>query len=414
VRAYLAAVRPPYTEYRPRSACPAPAPRSSAVSDDFPVPSVRLDEPRGEHILIAEDDPAAARILRQILEQIGYRVTVACDGTEALRLLEEEGPPDLLLLDWMLPGVSGLEICHLARGRWDPLSLPILMVTAKTDPESVYAAFDAGASDYVGKPFRGAELRARIAAHLRTKRMVEERRRMEDHLRERDRLSTLGLLTSGVAHDLNNPLAVISAHAQILLRRAPDESTAGQYREILDAVERCRRIAGDLLGFARRHPTERAPLDVGEVVRATLDLRRRDMELRGVKTSVTIDDPLPRVIGDRHQLQQVFLNIVVNAEQALRDNGRHFDVSVLVDDARESVTVRFSNDGPPIPAEALPNIFDPFFTTKTRDEGTGLGLAIGRRIVQEHGGEISATSDAGGTTFTIRLPADSVPEVVGD
>ena len=384
------------------------------MSDDFPVPSVRLDEPRGEHILIAEDDPAAARILRQILQQIGYRVSVAEDGTQALRFLDEEGPPDLLLLDWMLPGVSGLEICHLARKRWDPLRLPILMVTAKTDPESVYAAFDAGASDYVAKPFRGAELRARIAAHLRTRRMVEERRRMEDHLRERDRLSTLGLLTSGVAHDLNNPLAVISAHAQILLRRSPDEATTSQYREILDAVERCRRIAGDLLGFARRHPTERVPFDVGEVVRATVELRRRDLELHGVRTSLSIDDGIPRVIGDRHQLQQVFLNVVVNAEQALRDRGKRLDVSVEVDEKREAVTVCFGNDGPPIPADALPHIFDPFFTTKTRDEGTGLGLAIGRRIVQEHGGDITVESDAGGTTFTIRLPVDTVPAAAGD
>ncbi|HEV7590813.1 MAG TPA: response regulator [Longimicrobium sp.] len=374
------------------------------MSEAYPVPSVRLDEPRGEHVLIAEDDPAAARILRQILQQVGYTVTVAETGTEALRMLEEQGPPDLLLLDWMLPGVSGLEICHLARERWDPLRLPILMVTAKTDPESVYAAFDAGASDYVAKPFRGAELRARIAAHLRTRRMAEERRRMEAHLLERDRLSTLGLLTSGVAHDLNNPLAVISAHAQLLARRAPDEATAGQLREILEAVERCRHIAADLLGFARRHPAERAPVDVGEVLRATLALRRRDMETNGIRTVVSIPPSLPAVTADAHQLQQVFLNLVVNAEQALRESGSTLEVSVTVDPDRESLSVRFRNDGPPIPAEALPSIFDPFFTTKPRDEGTGLGLAICRRIVQEHGGEIAVATGPDGTAFTVRLP----------
>jgi len=366
---------------------------------------VRLDEPAGEHILIAEDDPGAARILRQILQQIGYRVTLAEDGNAALRILDQGEPPDLLLLDWMLPGVSGLEICHQARARWDPLRLPILMVTAKTDPESVYAAFDAGANDYVAKPFRGAELRARIAAHLRTKRLVEERRRMEDHLRERDRLSTLGLLTSGVAHDLNNPLAVISAHAQILLRRAPDQATQGQLREILEAVERSRRIAADLLGFARKHPVERVPVDVGQVLRATLALRRRDHDARGIRTAVHVTPGLPPVIADRHQLGQVFLNIVMNAEQALRDGGSAITVAVDADAARESVSVRLANDGPPIPPDALPNIFDPFFTTKGRDEGTGLGLAICRRIVQEHGGEITVKSDGDGTEFTIRLPA---------
>jgi signal transduction histidine kinase len=374
------------------------------VSEDYPVPSLRLDKANGEHVLIAEDDPAAARILRQILQQVGYAVTVAETGTEALRVLEEEGPPDLLLLDWMLPGVSGLEICHLARARWDPLRLPILMVTAKTDPESVYAAFDAGASDYVAKPFRGAELRARIGAHLRTRRMAEERRRMEAHLLERDRLSTLGLLTSGVAHDLNNPLAVISAHAQLLARRAPDEATAGQLREILEAVERCRRIAADLLGFARRHPAEREPVELSEVLRATLALRRKDMEAHGVRVAVSIPPALPAVTADAHQLQQVFLNLVVNAEQALRERGSMLEVSAWVDADRESVSVRFLNDGPPIPGEALPSIFDPFFTTKPRDEGTGLGLAICRRIVQEHGGEIVVATGPEGTAFTIRLP----------
>ena len=374
------------------------------MSEDYPVLSMRLDEPNGEHLLIAEDDPAAARILRQILQQVGYTVTVAETGTEALRALDEQGPFDLLLLDWMLPGVSGLEICHLARARWDPLRLPILMVTAKTDPESVYAAFDAGASDYVAKPFRGAELRARIAAHLRTRRMAEERRRMEAHLLERDRLSTLGLLTSGVAHDLNNPLAVISAHAQILARRAPDEATAGQLREILEAVERCRRIAADLLGFARRHPAEREPVDVGEVLRATLALRRRDLEVRGIRAVVSIPEALPAVTADAHQLQQVFLNLVVNAEQALRERGSMLEVSAWVDRDRESLSVRVLNDGPPIPADALPSIFDPFFTTKPRDEGTGLGLAICRRIVQEHGGEITVATGPEGTAFTIRLP----------
>ena len=364
-----------------------------------------LDEARGEHVLIAEDDPAAARILRQILQQQGYRATVAASGEEALAALDGDPPPDLLLLDWMLPGVSGLEVCHAARRRWDALQLPILMVTARTDPESVYAAFDAGASDYVTKPFRGAELRARIAAHLRTRRLVEERRRMEDLLGERSRLSTLGLLAGGVAHDLNNPLAVISAHAQLLLRRAPDPASAGQLREILDAVERARRIAGDLLGFARRRPAERTRVDVGEVLRATLAMRRRDLAAARVSASLRLAPGLPPVDGDPHQLQQVFLNVVLNAEQALRERGSLLEV--WADAADGPVRVHFRNDGPPIPPEVLPRVFEPFFTTKPEDQGTGLGLAICRRVVQEHGGEMTVESGPGATVFTVRLPAAS-------
>ncbi|HEX2206544.1 MAG TPA: response regulator [Longimicrobium sp.] len=359
----------------------------------------------GEHVLIAEDDPAAARVLRLLLEQAGYRVTLAPDGEEALRILDEQGAPDLLLLDWMLPGVSGLEICHLARQRWDALRLPILMVTAKTDPESVYAAFDAGASDYVGKPFRGAELRARIDAHLRTRRLVEERARMEAHLRERDKLFTLGLLAGGVAHDLNNPLAVISAHAQILLRRAADEESAEQLRDVIGAVERCSRIVGDLLNFARRHPVERGPVNVADVLRATVGMRERKLATSGVEVRMELTDDLPLAAGDWHQLQQVFLNVIVNAEHALAERGGTLRITAgETTEPQHAVSVEIWNDGPPIPPGVLPHIFDPLFTTKAGDEGTGLGLFICRRIVREHGGWIDVRSGGDGTAFVIRLP----------
>jgi signal transduction histidine kinase len=353
--------------------------------------------------MVVEDDASSARVLRQILEQAGYRVTLAADGPAALAVLERE-LPDLVLLDWMLPGVSGLEICHQVRQRWNALALPILIVTAKTDPESVYAAFDAGASDYIAKPYRGAEIRARIAAHLRTKRLVDERGRMEDHLREREKLSSLGLLASGVAHDINNPLAVIYGHAQLLLRRDPDPAAEDHVRAIMSGVERCRRIVGDLLDFARGRPGSHAPVDVGELVRGTLALRERELRDCGIQVLVELPQDLPDVVGDGHQLQQVLLNVVLNAEQALRDAGRTLRLT-----AREEgggwVLLEIVNDGPAIPAEVLPRIFEPFFTTKPKDEGTGLGLAISRRIVREHGGEIVAENCADGTCFRIRLPA---------
>ena len=362
----------------------------------------------GEHILIAEDDAAAARVLRMILEQVGYRVTVAADGREALRLLDEQGPPDMLLLDWMLPGVSGLEICHSARQRWDALRLPILMVTAKTDPDSIYAAFDAGASDYVAKPFRGAELRARITAHLRTHRLWEEQERMEAHLAEREKLLTLGLLAGGVAHDLNNPLAVIRGHAEVLQRRLSEEGAGDQVREILAAVDRCARIVGDLLNFARRHPPERAPLDVGTIVRHTLALREPQLAAGTLDLRVEIAEGLPPVMADAHQLQQVFLNILVNAEHALAESGHVLSIRAFArPEPANEVLVEFYNDGPTIPPEQMPHIFDPLFTTKAGEEGTGLGLFICRRIVREHGGWIDVESGPEGTVFRVRLPVDS-------
>lgn len=358
---------------------------------------------RPAHLMIAEDDLASAAVLRTMLQRAGYRVSVFPDGSSILRALEEEGPPDVLLLDWMLPGVSGLEVCHRARQRWDALALPILMVTAKTDAESIYAAFDAGASDYVGKPFRGAELRARIAAHLRIQQLVEERRRLEEHLREREKLSSLGLLASGVAHDLNNPLAAISGFAQLLLRREEDERKTEDLRHILREVERCRGIVGSLLGYARRHPAERREVPLEELLRGTFELRERALRGAGVRAALHVAPGTAAVRGDGNQLQQVFLNVLLNAEHALRQGGGALRITARPEESG-GVCIDFFNDAPPIPPEVLPRIFDPFFTTKPSDEGTGLGLAVSRSIVREHGGEIEVESGEGGTVFRVRLP----------
>ncbi|HEX2191346.1 MAG TPA: response regulator, partial [Longimicrobiaceae bacterium] len=379
--------------------------RTGPLSEAFPDAGLAPGEPP-PRVLIAEDDPASASMLRVMLQRAGYEVALAPDGPTALRLLEEEEVPDVLLLDWMLPGMSGLEVCHRVRQRWDAYALPILMVTAKTDAESIYAAFDAGASDYIAKPFRGAELRARIAAQIRTRRLAEERRRIEEHLRESDKLSSLGLLASGVAHDLNNPLASISGYAQLLLRGEADAERAEDLQHILREVERCRGIVKSLLGLARRSAPERRPVDLAAALREILELREREMRASGVRHALAIPRVLPRLLADENQLQQVFLNIVLNAEHALKQSGGGtLRISAgPCGDGGGVLCVEFFNDAPPIPADVLPRIFDPFFTTKSKDEGTGLGLAVSRRIVRDHGGDITVRSDSSGTVFRVQLP----------
>lgn len=376
---------------------------------------------RPARILIAEDDGSTANVLETLLGRVGYEVTVASDGAAALRLLEEGPAPDLLLLDWMLPEASGLEICERVRETWDAVTLPVLMVTAKTDAESISAAFSAGASDYLTKPFLGAELRARIAAHLRVKQMIEERGRMDEQLMEREKLSTLGLLVSGVAHDLKNPLGGISGYAQLLLEEETDPIRMQSLRQIIDEVHRCDRIVRDLLSFARRHPVERSEIAVADVLRSTIALRERQLLSSGMRATVDLELDLPPVNGDPHQLQQVFLNILINAEQALEGGGdtlwiraeRASSASTFSPPGGEGVVLSFHNNGPPISPEVLPRIFQPFFTTKGLDEGTGLGLAICQRIIHEHGGEIEVESGVEGTTFRIFLPAEDVTEVGG-
>lgn len=364
---------------------------------------------RAPIVLIAEDDAASAEMLQEMLKRVGYQVKVAADGASALRMAEESPPPDMLLLDWMLPELMGLEVCRRMRERYDALALPILMVTAKADPESVSAAFEAGASDYITKPFLGAELRARVAAHYRIKQLSDERLALDEHLMEREKLSTLGLLVSGVAHDLNNPLGGIYGYAQLLVEQETDPERLIALERIISEVQRCNRIVADLLSFARRQSHERALLNVDEVLKSTLAMRERHLQARGILARLSVVPALPRILANAHQLQQVFLNILVNAEHALREKGTMVRVSAertrRTGHRDDWLVIRFFNDGPVIPQDVLSRIFDPFFTTKGKDEGTGLGLAICRRIVREHGGEIEVESGEEGTTFSLLLPA---------
>ena len=371
---------------------------------------------RPARILVTEDDGSTASLIETLLGRVGYEVSLARDAGEALRLVEQGPLPDVMLVDWMLPEATGIEICGRIRERWDELALPILMVTAKTDAESISDAFTAGANDYITKPFLGAELRARVAAQLRVKQLVEERARIDEHLMEREKLTALGLLVSGVAHDLKNPLAGISGYAQLMSSEEEDPLKQDSLQRILEEVRRCDRIVSELLSFARRHPPERSMVHVGEVLRSTVELRERQLHSWGLRTRLDVASDLPCIAGDPHQLQQVFLNILINAEQALRHGGEtlHIAAGRAVPSSRrasnaEWVALSFFNDGPPIPPEVLPRIFQPFFTTKDKTEGTGLGLSICERIVREHGGEMDVESGEEGTVFRIFLPADETP-----
>lgn len=380
--------------------------------------SPSLPPQRPARILVTEDDGPTASLIESLLDRLGYEVSVATNATDALRMVEEGPLPDVMLVDWMLPDSTGLEICRRIRERWDELALPILVVTAKTDAESISAAFAAGASDYITKPFMGAELRARVAAQLRVKQLVEERARIDEHLMEREKLSALGLLVSGVAHDLKNPLAGISGYAQLLSAEEEDPLKLDSLERILEEVRRCDRIVSELLSFARRHPPERSTVQVGEVLRSTVELRERQLHSWGLRTRLDVAPDLPAVAGDSHQLQQVFLNILINAEQALRHGGESLQIAAgrAVPSSRragnaEWVALSFFNDGPAIPPEVLPRIFQPFFTTKDETEGTGLGLSICERIVREHGGEMDVESGEDGTIFRIFLPAEGAVPV---
>jgi two-component system NtrC family sensor kinase len=221
-----------------------------------------------------------------------------------------------------------------------------------------------------------------------------------------EKMAAVGQLVSGVAHEVNNPLTAILGFADLLMdNREVPESARKDLRVILQEAQRTKQIVQNLLSFARQMPPQWKPVHLTPILQRTIQLRAYDFHSRGVAVTEKYDDNLPLVMGDSQQLQQVFLNILNNAYDAVSDSGPGARIEISSSRKDDFVEVSFRDNGYGI---AQPErIFDPFFTTKQVGKGTGLGLSICYGIMREHGGEIFCSNNAGesGATFTVRFPA---------
>src|SRR5215472_12657881 len=237
---------------------------------------------------------------------------------------------------------------------------------------------------------------------------------LRDKLVHAEKMAAVGQLVSGVAHEVNNPLTAILAFTDLLMEN-PDlpEGARKDLRVILQEAQRTKQIVQNLLSFARQMPPQRNAVQLNAILRRTIQLRSYDFNSHGVDVIEHLDERLPEVIGDGHQLQQVFLNILNNAYDAVRDVGRPGRIEIMSAKTGDSVEVSFSDNGNGITHPD--KIFNPFFTTKEVGKGTGLGLSICFGIVKEHGGEILYHNNIGrdGATFIVRLPAAPQAASVG-
>jgi signal transduction histidine kinase len=367
---------------------------SSTLSDSTPPRSV----------LVVEDDADIRDTLSGLLSGEGYDVRTCANGLEALERLRHGDHPDLIVLDLMMPVMDGWQF--RVHQKKDPhlASIPVLAISADGTPKA--AAIDADV--YLRKPVDCDTLLAAIERML----SELERRRLHTLQAETERLASLGTLAAGVAHEINNPLAYVTANlsyvAQHLASTEPSEQ--GQLRAALaearDGCERIRAIVRDLQLLSRdTREDEGATVDVRRVLDSSANIVAAEVRVRA--RLVKQYGEVPRVAANASRLGQILLNLILNAAQAIPegDPSKHEVRLITSTGSKGDAVIEVEDTGEGIRPEVRARIFDPFFTTKPVGVGTGLGLSIAHRLVTAMSGELTVDSAPGrGATFRVRLP----------
>lgn len=412
-------------------------------------------------ILIVDDEPVFLNLLGELL-QPHYRVRAANSGERALNSLAFEPRPDLILLDVMMNGMDGFELLRQLQADQNTREIPVIFITALHDEDSEQRGLELGAVDYVHKPLKNLIVLSRIRAQLDAKAARDMLRknnlRLKDQVKsgahaleqaqkqllQSEKMAAMGQLAAGIAHEINNPIGyvgsnlttleaylndvfalvaayengvaqagAISSQAFIAARALHQEmnfdyirqDTTDLLAETKEGIGRVRQIVRDLKDFSHVSDDDWQWADLHRGLESTLNIVWNELKYHCNVIKNYGDLPLVRCLPA--QLNQVFVNLLINAAQAIEGSGT---ITVSTQrDGEKTVSIRIADTGKGIPPAHIERIFEPFYTTKPVGKGTGLGLSLSSSIIERHHGRIDVSSEVGkGSVFTITLPVDAV------
>jgi signal transduction histidine kinase len=372
-------------------------------------------------VLIVEDDPLDVELVVFSIGQDGYTITYdVVDNPESFQQKWREGPYDIVLADHNLPNWTGIEALRLHQELAD--DVPFIVVTATLGDEAAVDYMKQGASDYVLK-FRLERLPLAIERALREKAYRQEKKILEEQLRQAQKMEAVGRLAGGIAHDFNNLLTVILGRCELLMQLLPEGSPhRGHAEEIQSAISQSASLIQQLLAFSRKQAIQYEAIDLNEVIENTKGMLERLIP-ENIQLSTVLSGQVGAIKANRTQMEQILLNLVVNARDAMPAGGKLTIETgrFMLPESRlakqldvtpgDYVVLTVRDTGTGMDAETLAHVFEPFFTTKQKGKGTGLGLPTVYGIVKQGGGSINVQSQLNsGTVFRIYLPrTEEVP-----